>query len=657
MLIRQKMFVAAGILVVSLVGTTLYFARTAYALRSDLLHLADSARVNTGRLHAMHQRLDNLRELFSAPVDPATPRASLTVAAQTVFAELNRLLDYWARQSEEALAQANAKGDLIGQNQSREEQRLITFVREEIAHLQQSVPTAITSGTALPEGIDALNEKLHEEINRIDQHTEQQLAQLETRAKAFGPSIWVGGFFSIAIVIGFAGAAIRLVADPLHTLARGMQRFGVGDFQAMPVSSEDEFGQLSEAINELAARLHTTTVFKTYVDRIFGAMVTTLVIVDHQDRVTFANASALRLFGYAAEDMVGLRFSQLLGTKDQPRALTRHLRERGALTEVELSYRKRDGQEVPMTFSGTLLPEDNSLICVAHDITARRQAEYELERIQGELRQASLQAGMAEVATGVLHNVGNVLNSLNVSATVVSERVLNGSHARLGEIVRLLTAPETSLAEVFASKRGPMIVGYLEKLHAQQTADRDEISREIVNLRKSIDHIREIVSMQQDHARVSGVVESAALIDIIQDALHLNSGALVRHQISLVKEFHVRPIVRLAKHKLLQILVNLIRNAKHACDEGGRPDKRIILRTELADGWLKIHVIDNGVGIPPENMARLFSHGFTTRRSGHGFGLHSGALAAADLKGSLTATSAGLGQGATFTLSLPASVL
>ena len=129
--------------------------------------------------------------------------------------------------------------------------------------------------------------------------------------------------------------------------------------------------------------------------------------------------------------------------------------------------------------------------------------------------------------------------------------------------------------------------------------------------------------------------------------------ALQRHQVKLIREFAETPPILVQKHKVLQILVNLIRNAKHACDDTGRLDKQIILRVTSASGRIKISVIDNGVGIPVENLTQIFGHGFTTRKEGHGFGLHSSALAAKEMGGSLTAFSEGPGQGATFTLDLP----
>jgi C4-dicarboxylate-specific signal transduction histidine kinase len=124
--------------------------------------------------------------------------------------------------------------------------------------------------------------------------------------------------------------------------------------------------------------------------------------------------------------------------------------------------------------------------------------------------------------------------------------------------------------------------------------------------------------------------------------------------VQVVREYTAAPSVPVDKHKVLQVLVNLVRNAKFALNDSGRKDKRLTVRVETdGDGFVKLSVIDNGVGIPPEHLTRIFEHGFTTRKNGHGFGLHSGALAAKDLGGSLHVHSDGPGRGATFTLTLP----
>ena len=159
--------------------------------------------------------------------------------------------------------------------------------------------------------------------------------------------------------------------------------------------------------------------------------------------------------------------------------------------------------------------------------------------------------------------------------------------------------------------------------------------------------------MQQSYARVSGVKEIVNVNYLVEDSLRMNANALGRHGVELIREFEEVPLINIDKHKVLQILVNMVRNAKYACEESGRADKRLTLRVANGGEWLNISVIDNGVGVPQENLARIFNHGFTTRKDGHGFGLHSGALAAKEMGGSLTVHSDGPGQGATLTLKLP----
>jgi PAS domain S-box-containing protein len=293
---------------------------------------------------------------------------------------------------------------------------------------------------------------------------------------------------------------------------------------------------------------------------------------------------------------------------------------------------------------------------VSKDVTFIKDAEAKLEKAHKQLVESSRVAGMAEVATTVLHNVGNVLNSVNVSASLVADRVKNSKSVNLARAAELLQEHAADLADFLSrDPKGSKLPSYFASLAESLATEQNEILTELSSLRSNIEHIKEIVAMQQAYAKVAGLQESLKATDLIEDALRLNAGAVERHQVQVIREFTDSPAILVDKHKVLQILVNLIRNAKYALEYVDPREKRMILRSEPGEkGSVKISVIDNGVGIAAENLNRIFEHGFTTRENGHGFALHSGALAARQMGGSLTGFSAGPGQGATFTLVLPA---
>ncbi len=294
------------------------------------------------------------------------------------------------------------------------------------------------------------------------------------------------------------------------------------------------------------------------------------------------------------------------------------------------------------------------LIGISRDITAIKETEAKLDQVHKQLLETSRQAGMAEVATSVLHNVGNVLNSINVASCCVADGLRKSKTANLSKIVALLREHEADLGDFITNDpKGKQLPGYLAQLAEHLAGERTDALEKLGRLQQNIEHIREIVAMQQNYARTSGILESLPIVDLVEDAVRMNVGSIERHNVKLLREYSETPLVLVDKHKVLQILVNLIRNAKHACDDSEKPDKQIILRVVNGNERIKISVIDNGVGIPAENLTQVFNHGFTTRKNGHGFGLHSGALAAKEIGGSLAAFSEGPGRGATFTLDLP----
>lgn len=310
--------------------------------------------------------------------------------------------------------------------------------------------------------------------------------------------------------------------------------------------------------------------------------------------------------------------------------------------------------EQAATFAA-LRQAEGELLIVHNDLENRvKERTEQLEQMHKQLLEVSRKAGMAEVATGVLHNVGNVLNSVNVSATIVGERISKLKVSGLTKAATLLQEHEPDLGEYLCTDpQGKLLPAYLLQLSEHLRVEQDASIQELNFLRSNIDHIKGIVAMQQSIASASGVKELFNFRELVEDSLRLNQSSFSRHGVTVNLDLDDVPHVIFDKHKVLQILVNLLRNASQACDDSGRTDKCLWVSLQSGEEKIRLSVTDNGVGILPENLTRIFNHGFTTRKHGHGFGLHSSALAAKELGGALHVQSDGLGFGATFTLELP----
>jgi len=391
-----------------------------------------------------------------------------------------------------------------------------------------------------------------------------------------------------------------------------------------------------------------------------------LLACDVDGRVTHYNRVAAKLWGISTETTGASRPAYPITSQVfRPDGKTPVPREQRALACALRGENVTDLEHVVVTPEQavrTVLSSGRRLIgpggerlgaaVVSQDITERRHADQELEEVNKQLLLASRQAGMAEVATNVLHNVGNVLNSVNVSASLAAERIKKSKCAGLVRVAELLSA-QSDLATFMSGPQGQHLPAFLQELASELLAERDASVAELGALRANVEHIKEIVAMQQGHARRGGITDTLDMRTLVEDSLRMNEGAFSRHGVTIVRDFAEVPLIQVDKHRVLQILVNVIRNAKYACAEMTGGEKRVTVRVRATPSSILVTVHDTGIGIPPENLERIFNHGFTTRADGHGFGLHSSALAAREIGGSLYAESGGVGQGATFTLTLP----
>ena len=494
-------------------------------------------------------------------------------------------------------------------------------------------------------------------------------------------------FFLTALLVGTAAWIIaRRISTPIETLTRTIRAISAGSWQQeVPVNSRDEIGELSRAFNRMTADLkrsyesievqvrERTRELREEIrerQRIAQSLLQlssaieqsadSVLITARNGTIVYANPAFVQLTGYNADEFAG-KNPRILKSGDHNPAFYEMLWDTilaGKSFLAEFTNRKKNGdlfiEEKTIT---PVIDADGSIthfVATGRDVTDRKRTEAMLAALNDRLIVSSRQAGMAEVATGVLHNVGNVLNSVNVSTTLVVDRLEKSRLPSLHRLTALLRERNGDLGAYLTSDpQGRQVPEFLAKLSENLADERKSVLGELELLRKYIDHIKDIVAMQQSYASVADVREFVVIGDLVDDSIRICDGTLSRSGIRLVREFASVPPITVEKHKVLQILVNVIRNAKIACEESDGADKRVIVRVDLNGERMRISISDNGVGIPPENLTRIFGHGFTTRKGGHGFGLHSSALAAQEMGGALTAQSDGPGLGATFILDLP----
>jgi signal transduction histidine kinase len=275
---------------------------------------------------------------------------------------------------------------------------------------------------------------------------------------------------------------------------------------------------------------------------------------------------------------------------------------------------------------------------------------------RAELLQTARAAGMSEIATGVLHNVGNVLNSVNVSATLMSQQVAQSGAEDLRRVVETVRRSGVPLDQfVTSDPRGKHLDPLLEQIAEQLIREREVARRELGSLKTGLEHIQELIASQQSVASRSGVLEVVQLRSECQRAIELTQPASGVQGPKIEVLVPDECLVRIDRHRVMQILINLVQNARQSLLAAGGAAPRLEVRLDwVTEDRLTLSVEDNGLGIAQDNLRRIFTHGFTTRRDGHGFGLHSCANAAAEMGGRLNAFSAGLGQGARFVLEIPA---
>jgi len=343
------------------------------------------------------------------------------------------------------------------------------------------------------------------------------------------------------------------------------------------------------------------------------------------------------------------------------------------IQNIEIAAQDNEGNEHILLVDGQPLQgtegEKLGAVIIYQDITEEKQnakrllhetqqkeiAQKNLDIINRQLIAAARRAGMAEIATSVLHNIGNVMNSVNVAALSLSEKLNKTEFHGLSAAAKLIQEHQHDFNTFIQNDiKGQNLINYINKIPKFWEEKKQMFQTELESINKNIQNIKEIIMMQQSMCGGNSLIETLSLIDAIEEALKLNSTIHPGSSITVVKDYQIQPSISSDKVKLLQILVNLIRNAYEVSQDATTEQKIITIRIiPLNDAEIRIDIIDQGTGILKENLTKIFTYGFTTKKNGHGIGLHTSALAAKELGGSLVAVSSGEGQGATFKLILP----
>jgi len=385
-----------------------------------------------------------------------------------------------------------------------------------------------------------------------------------------------------------------------------------------------------------------------------------ILSLDARHRLIHINTSARELIGRrtVAPMVTGIELTEILPALGGPRwrAHLDEARDHGSV-RVEVVWSTPEGEhdrELELVITRTGSSHCDGYTIYARDVTDRKAHERRIASMHRQLVDLSRRAGMADVATNVLHNAGNVLTSMVLSCERLSSGMSGSMASDLGRALSLLPSrPENIGKFLCEDPKGVNVVPYLRELGDAMVQQGLRNQEDLKGLELGLEHMSQVIWAQQDLARAHAPLETLAVAELVETAVQVTRVKMTE-SIDFVMEYAEPDLVLVSdRHKVVLILANLLSNARHAVMQVEKPQVRI--RVSRRDEFLRFEVIDNGVGIPPYQISNIFQRGFTTKSDGHGFGLHSAANDASQLGGRLRVHSDGVGRGSTFVLKIPAT--
>lgn len=499
----------------------------------------------------------------------------------------------------------------------------------------------------------------------------------------------LGAVFSVKLTQG--------ILFPITNLMQAARQVAEGDLNVeVYVSAKDEIGQLSKSFNLMLDELRNAEVQQQeYMDElqtlnaeleervrkrteelektetrtraVLDNMGEGIIVVKENGYIESVNPAAEKIFGFgkiSGEDI----HSSILIDSDELKAESNSGTENPGDDAFAVSDDKQPKELVGKRADGTVFPmemvvtqmyfgEDRMRACIVRDISSRKETENRLQDAQYQLLDAAHKSGMAEMATGVLHNIGNILNSVNVSVEEVARVARTSKVVGLEKANTMVKDHMSDLGDFFTNdSKGKKLPDYFIKVGGIVRGEMATVLEETTTLREKVTMMKDVISTQQAYAHTGFFNEEFQIEPLIQDALKVQEASVRKWGVNVTTDIQAVPDIVGQKSKLLQVITNLIKNAKEAMLENdihNKPKEMGVTVGLYKDKSVFVCVKDNGCGIDQDNLDKIFNHGFTTKEAGHGFGLHASANAMTEMGGSLTAQSEGENLGATFTVSIP----
>lgn len=462
-------------------------------------------------------------------------------------------------------------------------------------------------------------------------------------------------FFLAAITILIMGIGLTLSTYQQFLIA--LQNKKNKELQTKEISLQKKQVELSDAVNKLKKLANELADKEERTRAVLTTAADAIMTINDKGTIQTSNPASEKMFGFTSEEMKKQSIQSMIKHKEEeissPQAFLYELL-RTAKTHPDLIGIRKDNSVFSLELAASRLNLSQGIhfVLILRDITERKQSEEELAALNKQLITMARRAGMVEVSSSVLHNVGNVLNSINVSATILKEKLMDSEMHNLADVARIFHDFQRNWKNFKENERGKDFVEYLTLLSKAWSDESTSLMQELETLIHKIQHIKHIVHMQQSLSGSGTMLDEVMMQDMIKDALAMND--LFNQRVFTVEiDCAVSTKITLDKVKLLQILVNLIKNAKESLMQSENPSKKIAIKSYFeGQDTIIIQVEDNGVGISSENLSKIFTFGFTTKKSGHGYGLHASAILAREMGATLSVQNKEGRAGAIFTLKM-----